>query len=51
VPTATDSLTEVIRERAANNPQFPHLVAEAGARRKFARTLAAVREGKALPHI
>jgi DNA-binding transcriptional regulator YiaG len=45
---AKDFLNEVIRERTAKNPAFPRLVAEADARRKLARTLAALREGKAL---
>src|SRR6266436_5852913 len=43
-----DFLTEVIAERTRGNPQFPQLVAEAEARRKLARQLAAVREKRAL---
>jgi len=43
-----DFLNEVIRQRTAKNPAFPRLVAEAEARRKLARKLAALREGKAL---
>jgi hypothetical protein len=39
------------RNPPSKNPAFPLLVAEAVARRKLARKLAAVREGKALPHI
>jgi DNA-binding transcriptional regulator YiaG len=45
---AKDFLAEVIRERTANSPGFPNLVAEAEARRKLARKLVAVRERKAL---
>jgi hypothetical protein len=43
-----DFLTEVVEGRTAKNPAFPRLVAEAEARRKLARKLAALREGKAL---
>ena len=45
---AKDFLTEVIEGRTAKNPAFPRLVAEAEARRKLARKLAALRERKAL---
>jgi len=45
---AKDFVTESIEERTAKNPAFPRLVAEARARRKLARTLAVLREGKAL---
>ena len=45
---AKDFLAEVIEERTAKNAAFPRLVAEAEARRKLARKLAALREGKAL---
>jgi DNA-binding transcriptional regulator YiaG len=45
---AKDFLSEVIRERTAKTPAFPPLLAKAEARRKLARKLAALREGKAL---
>lgn len=43
-----DFLAEIVDERTAKNPAFPHLVAEAVARRKVARKLAALRMKKAL---
>ncbi len=43
-----DFLTEIIAERTRRNPEFPRLVAEADARRKLARRLAALREKRAL---
>ena len=43
-----DFLDEVVSERTRKNPAFPRLVAEAEARRKFARRLAALREKKEL---
>jgi ribosome-binding protein aMBF1 (putative translation factor) len=43
-----DFLTEIIAERTRGNPEFPRLVAEADARRKLARRLAALREKRAL---
>jgi hypothetical protein len=43
-----DFLVEIVSERTKRNPEFPRLVAEAEARRKLARKLAALREGKAL---
>jgi DNA-binding transcriptional regulator YiaG len=43
-----DFLNEVIRKRTTRSPAFPRLVAEAEARCKLARRLAALREGKAL---
>lgn len=45
---AKDFVKEIVAERTAKNPGFPLLVAEAEARRKFARRLAALREKKAL---
>jgi len=41
-------VAEIIAERTGNNPVFPQLVAEAEARRKLARRLAALREKRAL---
>ena len=41
---AKDFLNEVIAERTARNPEFPGMVAEAEARRRFARKLAALRD-------
>jgi len=43
-----DFFAEIVDERTARNPKFPSLVAEADERRKLARTLAALREKKAL---
>lgn len=43
-----DFLDEIVAERTRKNAAFPRLVAEAEARRKLARKLAAVREKKAL---
>jgi DNA-binding transcriptional regulator YiaG len=43
-----DFLDEVIAERTARNPAFPKLIAEAQARRKLARKLAALRLKKSL---
>src|SRR3989442_4191042 len=43
-----DFLAEIIDERTSSNPAFPRLVAEAEARRKLARTLAALREKRSL---
>jgi len=45
---ATDFLAEIVDERTARNPGFPHLVAQAAARRTVARKLAKLREKKAL---
>lgn len=45
---AKNFLGEVINERTRRNPEFPRLVAEAEARRKVARRLAALREKKKL---
>jgi ribosome-binding protein aMBF1 (putative translation factor) len=45
---AKDLLTEIVDGRTRRNPAFPNLVAEAEARRKLARKLASVREGKSL---
>ena len=45
---AKDFLTEIVDERSRKNPAFPHLVAEAEARRKLARKLASLREKKEL---
>ena len=45
---ADDFLAEIIDERSRNNPAFPRLVAEAEARRKLARRLAAIREKRSL---
>jgi DNA-binding transcriptional regulator YiaG len=45
---AKDFVAEIIAERTRNNPGFPRLVAEAEARRKLARRLAAIRERRAL---
>jgi DNA-binding transcriptional regulator YiaG len=45
---AKDFLDEIVAERTRGNPKFPDLVAEAEARRKLARKLAALREKKAL---
>jgi DNA-binding transcriptional regulator YiaG len=44
----TDLLAEIVDERTARNPSFPHLVAEAEVRRKLARKLASLREKKSL---
>src|SRR5947209_18276476 len=43
-----DFLAEIIDERTRSNPAFPRLVAEAEARRKLARRLAAIREKRSL---
>lgn len=43
-----DLLAEIVDERTRKNPAFPRLVAEAEARRKLARKLAARREAKSL---
>jgi DNA-binding transcriptional regulator YiaG len=43
-----DFLSEIIEERTRGNSRFPRLVAEAEARRKLARKLAALREKRAL---
>ena len=43
-----DFLAEITNERTARNPEFPGLVAEAEQRRKLAKKLVALREGKAL---
>ena len=43
-----DFLAEILQERTRGYPRFPWLVAEAQARRKLARKLAAVREKRAL---
>ena len=43
-----DFLDEIVSGRTARNPEFPQLVAEAEARRKLARKLAAIREEKSL---
>ena len=45
---ATDFLDEIEAERAAANPRFPSLVAEAAWRRKLARKLVSIRERKRL---
>src|SRR2546427_13165987 len=45
---ARDFVAEIIAERTGNNPVFPQLVAEAEARRRLARRLAAIREKRAL---
>src|SRR6266702_1578805 len=45
---ARDFVAEIIAERTGNNPVFPQRVAEAEARRKLARRLAALREKRAL---
>jgi DNA-binding transcriptional regulator YiaG len=45
---AKDFVAEVVGERTAKNPAFRRLGAEAEARRKLARRLAVLREGKAL---
>ena len=45
---AQDFLAEVVAERTARNPEFPGLVADAEARRVFARKLAKIREKSAL---
>lgn len=45
---AKDLVAEIIAERTRKNPRFPQLVAEAEARRKLARRLAATREKRAL---
>lgn len=44
----SDFLDEMIAERTKVNPGFARLLAEAEARRRFARRLAAVRVAKAL---
>jgi len=41
---ARDFVAKIIAERTRDNPEFPQLVAEAEARRKLARGLAALRE-------
>ena len=43
-----DFVDEIVGERTRHNPEFPRLVAEAEARRRLARKLAAAREKKAL---
>src|SRR5512146_1620194 len=45
---AKDFLAEIVDARTAKNPEFPRLVAEAEARRRLARKLAALREEAAL---
>ena len=45
---ARDFLAEIIEERTRGNPAFPRLVAEAEARRRLARKLAARREKNSL---
>jgi DNA-binding transcriptional regulator YiaG len=45
---ARDFLAEIVRERTGRNAEFPHLVAEATARRRLARRLADLREKKSL---
>jgi len=45
---ARDFVAEIIAGRTRSNPEFPQLVAEAEARRKLARRLAAIREKRAL---
>src|SRR5580658_1445904 len=45
---AKDFLTEIVNARTRRNPAFPSLVAEAEERRKLARKLASLREGKSL---
>jgi len=45
---AKDFLDEIVAERSARSPRFPRLVAEAAWRRKLARKLAVIREGKLL---
>jgi DNA-binding transcriptional regulator YiaG len=45
---AKDFLTELVNDRTRRNPAFPSLVAEAEERRKLARKLASLREGKSL---
>jgi len=45
---AKDFLEEIVSERTRRNPEFPSLVKEAEARRKFARKLAAFREKSSL---
>jgi DNA-binding transcriptional regulator YiaG len=45
---AKDFLAEIVDERTRRNPGFTDLVAEAEARRKLARKLASLREGKSL---
>ena len=45
---ASDFVAEIISGRTRRNPEFPRLVAEAEARRKLARRLAAVRERQSL---
>jgi hypothetical protein len=45
---AKDFLTEIVNDRTRRNPAFPSLVAEAEERRKLARKLASLREGKSL---
>ena len=45
---AQDFAAEIIAKRTRTNPHFPRLVAEAEARRKLARRLAAIRESRAL---
>lgn len=48
VKVARDFLTEIVRDRTKRNPEFPKLVAEAEARRRLARKLAAIRAKKKL---
>jgi DNA-binding transcriptional regulator YiaG len=43
-----DFLDEIVTKRTRENPAFPRLVAEAEARRRLARKLAAIREKKEL---
>jgi DNA-binding transcriptional regulator YiaG len=45
---AKDFLREIVEERTRSSSAFPHLVAEAEARRNLARKLAALREKKDL---
>ena len=45
---ARDFLAEIVDGRTRRDPEFPRLVAEATARRRLARKLAARREKKAL---
>jgi len=45
---AKDFLAEIVAERSRRNPAFPSLVAEAEARKKLARKLAAMRAKKRL---
>jgi DNA-binding transcriptional regulator YiaG len=45
---AKDFVAEIIAEHTRKNPHFPRLVAEAEARRRLARRLAAIREKRAI---